>query len=165
LLKSAKKLHLFYADGMLKTLIRIFKTPRVKKPRRVILRKKGQYYNLDEIYTKINQTYFEGKLNLHITWFNPKKSRYQRRIVLGCYHRDKKLVKINRVLDQPDIPEYYISFVVYHEMLHHVAPPIEQRFRKRQIHHQEFKDLEKKFQEYVLVKEFRKQSKMRWFVD
>ena len=150
---------------MLNTLIRMFKTPRVQKPRRIILRKEGEHYNLDEIYAKINQTYFEGKLNLHITWFNPKKSRYQRRIVLGCYHRDKKLVKINRVLDQPDIPEYYISFIVYHEMLHHVAPPIEKRFRKRQIHHQEFKDLEKKFQEYALVKEFRKKSKTRWFVD
>ena len=74
-------------------------------------------------------------------------------------------MKINRVLDQPDIPDYYISFIVYHEMLHHVAPPIIQRFRKRQIHHQEFKDLEKKFLEYPLVKEFKKISKMRWFVD
>ena len=159
---------MFYSQGMLRELIRLFKplrSYRIQKPRRVILRKEGEHYNLDEIYTKVNQTYFEGKLNLHITWFNPKKSRYQRRIVLGSYHRDKNLVKINRVLDQADIPEYYISFIVYHEMLHHVAPPIEKKFRKRQIHHQEFKDLEKKFHDYALVKEFRKKSKMRWFID
>jgi len=110
---------------MLKKLIRLFKPPRLsqlQRPRKVVLRKEGVHYNLDEIYTKVNQTYFEGKLNLHITWFNPKKTRYQRRIVLGSYHRDKNLVKINRILDQADIPEYYISFIVYHEMLHHVAP-------------------------------------------
>jgi hypothetical protein len=150
---------------MLKKWIRLFTPRKVRKPRAVILRKQGVHYNLDEIYHRINQTYFEGKLSLHITWFNPKKTRYQRRIVLGCYHRDKHLVKINRLLDQADIPEYYISFIVYHEMLHHVAPPITERFRKRQIHHQEFKDLEKKFHDYALVKEFRKASKMRWFVD
>lgn len=159
---------MLYPGGMLRKLIRLFNPPRTsraQKPRRVILRKDGVHYNLDEIYTKVNQTYFEGKLNLHITWFNPKKTRYQRKIVLGSYHRDKHLVKINRMLDQADIPEYYISFIVYHEMLHHVAPPIIQRFRKRQIHHPEFKDLEKKFQDYALVKEFRKKSKMRWFID
>ena len=108
---------MLYSIEMLRKLIRLFKTPRVQRPRKVILRKVGVHYNLDEIYAKVNQTYFEGKLDLHITWFNPKKTRYQRRIVLGSYHRDKNLVKINRLLDQADIPEYYISFIVYHEML------------------------------------------------
>jgi len=150
---------------MLKKLIRLFKPRKVRKPRTIILRKQGVHYDLDEIYNRINLMYFEGKLALYITWFNPKKSPYRRRVVLGSYHRDKKLVKINRILDQADIPDYYISFIVYHEMLHHVAPPIIQRFRKRQIHHQQFKDLEKKFEEYALVKAFRKKSKMRWFVD
>ena len=148
---------------MFKQIIKLFRPK--KAPRTIILRTEGTHYHLKEIYARINQQYFEGKLDLHITWFNPKKSRYQRRIVLGSYHRDKKLVKINRILDQPDIPDYYISFIVYHEMLHHVAPPILQKFRRRQIHHRQFKDLEKQFQEFALVKEFRKKSKMRWFVD
>jgi hypothetical protein len=147
---------------MLRKLRQFFAPP--KKPRSIVLRKEGNHFNLQEIYDQVNAQYFEGKVDLHITWFNPKKTRYQRRIMLGCYHKDKKLVKINRVLDQPDIPPYYISFIVYHEMLHHVAPPIIQRFRRRQIHHQEFKDLEKKFQDYALVKEFRQKSKMRWFI-
>jgi hypothetical protein len=147
---------------MLRKLRQFFISP--KKPRTVVLRKEGTHFNLQEIYNRVNAQYFEGKIDLHITWFNPKKTRYQRRIVLGCYHKDKKLVKINRVLDQPDIPPYYISFIVYHEMLHHVAPPIIQKFRRRQIHHREFKDLEKKFENYALVKEFKQKSKMRWFI-
>jgi hypothetical protein len=145
---------------------KLFKSFRAKRsPRKIILRTEGQHYNLQEVYNRVNQQYFEGKVDLQITWFGPKKSRYQRRVILGCYHRDKRLVKINRILDQSDIPDYYISFIVYHEMLHHVAPPIIQRFRKRQIHHPEFKALEKKFQDYALVKEFRKASKSRWFMD
>lgn len=149
---------------MFKKWIRLFKPKKPRKPRSIILRKQGEHYHLDEIYNRINQTYFNGKLALHITWFNPKKSRYQRRIVLGSYHAHKNLVKINRVLDQTDIPEYFISFIVYHEMLHHVAPPIKS-LGKRQIHHHHFKELEKKFKEYDQVKEFRKKSKTRWFVD
>ncbi len=136
-----------------------------RTPRAVVLRKHGAHFNLQEIYDRMNAQYFEGKVDLHITWFGPKKSRYQRRVILGCYHRDKKLVKINRILDQADIPDFYICFIVYHEMLHHVAPPITQKFRRRQIHHREFKDLERKFQDYALVKEFRQKSKTRWFVD
>ena len=144
--------------------LRLFKPKKVRKPRAVVLHQHGQHHNLVEIYHRLNQTYFDAQLSLHITWFNPKKTRYSRRIVLGSYHHDKNLVKINRMLDQADIPDYFISFIVYHEMLHHVAPPILQRFRKRQIHHPEFKHLEKKFHDYALVKEFQKKSKKRWFV-
>lgn len=147
---------------MFRKILNLFKIK--KSPRTIILRTEGKHYNLKEIYDRINQQYFEGKVDLQITWFGPKKSLYQRRVVLGCYHRDKKLVKINRLLDQSDIPDYYISFIVYHEMLHHVAPPIEQMFRKRQIHHPNFKALEKQFQDYALVKEFRKKTKTRWFI-
>jgi len=136
-----------------------------KGPRTTILRTEGHHYHLKEVYDRVNQQYFEGKLDLRITWFGPKKSRYQRRVVLGCYHPDKKLIRINRVLDQSDIPDYYISFIVYHEMLHHVAPPVVQMFRRRQIHHPQFKALEKQFKDFARVKEFRKTSRERWFID
>jgi hypothetical protein len=166
----SKNGRLVYLFRMFKKLMNLFKAEKMSKakkrqPRTIVLRTQGTHYDLKEIYDRVNDHYFEGKLPLHITWFSPKKGKYQRRIVLGSFHRDKNLIRINRVLDEADIPAYYISFIVYHEILHHVAPPIIQRFRKRQIHHSEFKRLEKQFEQYEQVKEFRKRSKTRWFVD
>ncbi len=135
-----------------------------RKPRKIHLKSKGQYFDLKELYDKVHEKYFAGNLKLHITWFNPKKSKYTHRIVLGSFHRDHQLIRINRALDQPDIPEFFVSFVIYHEILHHVLPPIHHS-RKRQIHHAAFKAQEREFQEYALVKEFQRASKKRWFLD
>lgn len=117
------------------------------------MRHKGMHYDLHEIYSRINAEYFESKLDLHITWFGNRAFMPKRRIVLGSYNSRLELIKIHRHLDQAHIPHHYISFIVYHEMLHHVAPPFRQRGR-RKVHHSDFKEREKKFSDYHLVKEF-----------
>ena len=124
-----------------------------RKPRRVILRHAGEHHNLQEIYSQINARYFDSQLDLHITWFGNRNFSPKSRIVLGSYNSRLELIKIHRHLDQAHIPHHYISFVVYHEMLHHTAPPIRKRGR-RKVHHIDFKQLEKKYHDYHLAKEF-----------
>src|SRR5262249_43107748 len=75
----------------------------------------GNIYNLKEIYDDLNNEYFDDKLRLFITWFgNGKRSRS--RVTFGLYHDPLKLIKINRLLDSPSIPDYLVSYVIYHEM-------------------------------------------------
>jgi hypothetical protein len=52
---------------------------------------------------------------------------------------------------------------MYHEMLHHVEPPIEKLGERRRIHHRGFSAREKEFQEYALAQEFRKTIRDEWF--
>ncbi len=46
----------------------------------------------------------------------------RRAIKLGTYSAIERLIRIHPVLDQAWVPRYFVSFVIYHEMLHHVMP-------------------------------------------
>ena len=144
---------------MIKKFLKLFKK---RRPRRRILTCSGEHYDLKAIYDQVNQLYFESKLVLRIMWFGDKNSRPRTRIRLGSYNHRTELIKIHRVLDQAHVPHHFVSFIVYHEMLHHVLPPVETG-RRRKIHHQEFLEKEKQFQEYALAKESAKKLKKTWF--
>ena len=125
---------------------------------------KKTHYDLQAIYKAVNAEYFGGKLSLKISWFaNASKPAYRYR-KLGLYCFETKEIKIHRLLDHPDFPPYFISYVVYHEMLHSVCPPIRVKKRGRnQIHHSEFKKREREFADYALVKRWEEKNKQRFF--
>lgn len=123
----------------------------------------GEHYNLKEIYNKVNALYFENKIDLKLQWFGSKSFIPRRRILLGSYHKQKGLIKIHRLLDRAHVPDYFITYIMYHEMLHHVEPPIEKMGERRRIHHRGFSAREKEFQEYALAQEFRKTIRNEWF--
>jgi hypothetical protein len=58
------------------------------------------------------------------------------------------------MLDHPEVPEYCVAFILYHEMLHHVLPPLKGKRGRRQIHHRAFTTKEKEFRDYALAQEF-----------
>ncbi len=132
-----------------------------KKARRVLVDHRGDHYDLKAIYDQINGLYFANALDLRITWAGSKKAAPKRSIRLGSYHMQTQVIRIHRFLDQAHIPDYYISFIVYHEMLHHVLPPV--RGRRTRIHHPEYKAREKEFQEYALAKEYGEQLRKQLF--
>ena len=127
------------------------------------MKHQGEHYNLREIYDRMNALYFEDKIELQIQWFGSKSFVPKRRLLLGSYHRKKGVVKIHRLLDRAEVPHYFISYIMYHEMLHHVEPPIERLGRRRRIHHAGFSAREKEFQEYAQAQEFRKTIRDQWF--
>lgn len=112
------------------------------------LKHEGRIYNLKKIYNDINEEYFEGKLRLNITWFGESVCRNKTRISFGLYHDTLRLIKINRILDKRYVPEYFIRYVIFHEMLHHVCPPHVDEGGTNRIHSNEFKRREKHFAEY-----------------
>jgi hypothetical protein len=119
-----------------------------------VLRQVGLHHDLGLIYKQINEEYFGGELDLHITWSGNARLLPRGSIRLGSYHPHAGLIKIHRVLDREHIPVYFISSIVYHEMLHHVVPPLKPKKGRRQIHHPEFRQREKQFKEYQLAQEF-----------
>ncbi len=140
-----------FFSSSLDKLLGIFFRPRT----RVTLYPRGEHHHLEDILSRVNREYFEGKLNLKITWFNRRRSTAPRRIVLGSYHYHTQTIRINSYLDQAHIPDYFVSYIVYHEALHHVLPPVHGKRGKRSIHHPTFKAHEKKFNQYALAQEFR----------
>lgn len=138
---------------------KLFPTP--KAPRVIRISSTGAHYNLQEIYDKLNEEYFEKKLSLAITWFGSSDRSAKRRRLLGSYQQKNRLIKIHRLLDNERFPHYFVSYVIYHEMLHHECPP--RKRGKRRIHHDVFKEREKKFKEYALAKKWEKENRKEFF--
>lgn len=124
----------------------------------------GHVYNLQKIYKTLNGEYFRNKLNLSITWFGKAMQRYGSRVFFGLYHHPTRLIKVNRLLDSPSFPDYFVSFIVYHEMLHHVCPSYFDENGQHHIHSKEFKEREVEFEHYDLAQEWIKNNQACFFI-
>ena len=142
---------------------RLLKFFRLKKRRNVILRATGAHHNLQAIYDQINANYFEGKLELGITWIGNRLARPRTRIVLGSYHLHQNVIRINRILDHPNIPHYFVAYIVYHEMLHSVIDGSLDRRGRYCFHSPAFKEREKEFEHYALAVEWEQKNKNALF--
>jgi hypothetical protein len=127
------------------------------------LQTQGEYYDLKAIFDLLNQDYFKNKLNLEITWFGSahRKARRHRKLGLFCFQTNR--IKIHRLLDQPHFPPYFVSYVVYHEMLHSICAPIKGRQGRYRIHHPDFKMREKEFVDYTRAKRWEEENKKLFF--
>jgi hypothetical protein len=112
------------------------------------LETKGRVYDLKEFYHDINYKYFEDPLDLHITWFGDGSRRNCKRVTFGLYHDPLRLIKINKLLDNKHFPDYFVAYVIYHEMLHYVYPAYVDKKGQKHIHSKAFKDCEKEFKYY-----------------
>jgi hypothetical protein len=129
------------------------------------LSSQGNVYNLKKIFNEINYDYFKGDLNLLITWFGKPQHRNRTRVTFGLYYDPLKLIKINRLLDSPSFPDYLVSYVIYHEMLHHVCPTYVDEKGFHHMHSKEFKIKEAEFQYYDLAQTWIKEHENIFFAD
>jgi hypothetical protein len=111
---------------------------------------KGDVHDLTVIYEDLNERYFSGNVHALIGWgrYTPrKKGSVRKTIRLGCYSHHEQSIRIHPVLDAPWVPRYFIAFVIYHEMLHHVFPADHSHVR-RVLHSAEFREHEQQFTWY-----------------
>ncbi len=110
------------------------------------LQTEGKVYHLKKIYDFLNKEYFNERLNLLITWFEtPPSHKQRRRMTFGLFYDPLRLIKINKLLDDQFFPEYVVSFVIYHEMLHAACPSYVDEKGLHRIHNKEFKKKEELF--------------------
>jgi hypothetical protein len=83
-----------------------------------------------------------------VSWGRRGPSRTRRSLRLGSYDPDAHLVRIHPVLDQPAVPEWFVRYVVFHELLHAVLPPV-RGADDRWVHHgREFRARERRYADY-----------------
>lgn len=125
---------------------------------------KGETYDLKELYDSINQNYFDGQIDLHITWYGKVKSKRRSQVTFGLYQQSLQLVKIHRMMDSSLFPEYFVRFVIYHEMLHHICPAYYDQNGRHHIHTPEFKRREREFREYDEAQNWMKNNTNHFFI-
>jgi hypothetical protein len=62
-----------------------------------------------------------------ITWGRPGGRRPRRGLRLGSYDVEIDLVRIHPALDQAAVPEWFVRYVLFHELLHALHPPVRGR--------------------------------------
>lgn len=140
---------------------------RIATPRKTTakLRTTGTHFDLGELFDDVNRRYFQGLVDARITWGKDpgkptKRRRRSRSIKLGSYCSDQKLIRIHPALDRDFVPRYFVEYVVFHEMLHHVVPmPV--REGRRVCHSREFRARERTFEHFALAERWEKQHVAR----
>lgn len=125
---------------------------------------KGAHYDLLKLYDGIEKEYFTGEeLNLNITWFGSRLLKRRSRLTFGLYHQPLRLIKINKMMDSHRFPPFFVEYVVFHEMLHHLCPSYYDGSGKHCVHTREFKAREKEFKHYAEAKKWLKANTARLF--
>lgn len=90
-----------------------------RRPRRVVLRTAGRVHDLQALFDRLNQTFFGGTLDARITWGPaPRREGPRRSIKMGSFAVEDRLIRIHPVLDDASVPEYFVAWIIFHEMLH-----------------------------------------------
>lgn len=118
-----------------------------KNPVRTILKTRGKHFDLKEIYDLLNASYFDSRVSSRITWGLKHSRRYVKQRTLGSYDVQLNLIRISPFLDRSRVPKYFITYIVYHEMLHADMRQAQQNGRAR-FHSREFRRREQLFKDY-----------------
>ena len=104
----------------------------------------GRCFDLREIFTRLNQTHFQDGIRARIGWGRGVTRRRRKSIRLGVYDHSAREIRVHPALDKPDVPLFFVEYIVFHEMLHQLFPSA--RHDGRHVHHpRAFKDREKAF--------------------
>jgi hypothetical protein len=111
--------------------------------RKMISSAQGSVYDLTRMFSKLNRRYFDASLEKPaLTW-----SQRKTRSILGHHDRVYQTITISKSLDSTQVPEWFVEYILYHEMLHikHAARMINGR---RYYHTAAFRLDERRFARY-----------------
>jgi hypothetical protein len=112
---------------------------------------RGEHFNLEEIFERLNAGFFDGLLGRpQLGW-----SRGQSRCMLGHYDPSHNAIIISRIFDRERVPPVALEYVMFHEMLH-LRYPVDHSGSRRRVHTREFRAEERKFPRLKEAKEILK---------
>ena len=122
---------------------------RSRRVRRVVAIPQGQHHDLGTLFDRLNQQYFGGALQRpHIGW----STRSWRR-QFGAYDPGPNQIVLNRRMDRPEIPQFVVEYVLFHEMLH-VKHPTRRSGCTLLAHSREFRGEEKRFAQFATARKY-----------
>lgn len=125
---------------------------RIERPRRAPVAPAtpvGQTHDLGAILAELITRYCPEATPVQAVWGRQRSSARRgrhRSIRMGVYLYDEGVIRIHPALDAPWVPRYFVAWVLYHELLHHVVPATE-RDGRLWHHGEEFRRREGMFAE------------------
>jgi hypothetical protein len=116
---------------------------RRRRARKVKHAPTGRHHDLATLFRLLNRRYFDNSLPQPRLGWSTRPWRSQ----LGSFDPALNQIVLSRQLDEPRIPSYVVSYVLFHEMLHLKHPLRFERYR-RTSHSGQFREEEKRFEHY-----------------
>jgi hypothetical protein len=110
---------------------------------------RGAVYDLEALFGRLNEEHFGGVLDVRVAWGRRAAPRRRRSLRFGCYDAASRTIRIHPALDRADVPEGFVAFVLFHEMLHAALPPRRGSDGLRRHHFREFRERERAYPEYA----------------
>lgn len=103
---------------------------------------KGAVYDLDRLFEELRERYFGPLMAKPQLGWSGRLSR----TLLGHYDHAHTTIVLSSWLDRPEVPQYVVEYVLYHEMLH-MKHPVEHRRHRRAVHTPAFREDERRFEQ------------------
>jgi hypothetical protein len=142
-------------------LLRKSDLARKARGRKIVSTSKGRVYDLDRMFSRINRQYFDNEIDRPIlTW-----SQRRARSILGHHDAAHDTITISKTLDSPDVPEWFVEYILFHEMLH-IKHPARVISGRRYYHTPAFRSEERSYPRYEQAQQwldgvFRKGRELR----
>ncbi|WP_223646885.1 hypothetical protein [Corallococcus sp. EGB] len=108
----------------------------------------GRCFDLRALYNGVNEAYFGNAIQARIGWGRMPPRRRRKSIRLGVYDHQTREIRIHPALDKPDVPAFFVEFIVFHEMLHQLFPSSNRTGRR--VHHpRAFRERERTYPHYA----------------
>ena len=106
----------------------------------------GRWFNLRAIFDKVNARYFRNRIkNYRVVWGKKRKERPRRSVVFGSIQEEDRIIRIHPLLDRLFVPQWFVEYVLFHEMLHSVVPDIYDPQGRRIVHHADLYKKQRRF--------------------
>jgi hypothetical protein len=116
---------------------------RRQRGRKMVSSAQGRVYDLGRMFQRLNQRYFGGEIERPtLTW-----SQRRTRTILGHHDGVHDTIVISKTLDSADVPEWFVEYILYHEMLH-IKHPARLINGRRYYHTKAFRTDEQRFPHY-----------------
>jgi hypothetical protein len=111
--------------------------------RKMVSSAQGEVYDLNRLFGKLNRRYFDGQLSKPtLTW-----SQRRTRSILGHHDHIYDHITISKTLDSIEVPDWFVEYILYHEMLH-IKHPAKLINGRRYYHTSAFRQDERRFSHY-----------------
>lgn len=130
-------------------LLRASDLARRQRGRKIVSSAQGAVYDLEKIFARLNRRYFGGEMEKPVlTW-----SQRRARSILGHHDAAHDTITVSKTLDSPDVPEWFVEYILFHEMLH-IKHPARIINGRRYYHTSAFRSEEKSYPRYEQAQEW-----------
>ncbi len=135
---------------------------RKRSPKKKKTQTHGRHFDLKEIYKHLNAEHFAGTVKMPITWGRPYRGLRRSSIRFGCVEPETGTIRINPALDRAFVPQFFVEYIVFHEMLHCQVESRRTPSGRMMSHHAEFRRREREFPGYFKALKWQKENLHRF---